>query len=64
LADRNGSGTARQRDGNRAAAGLCLEAGKAVLCEKILTVNAAEAKELVALAWDRGCFLLTSPPHG
>jgi predicted dehydrogenase len=43
---------------HRAAAGLCLEAGKAVLCEKAFTLNAAEAKELVALARDRGCFLM------
>ncbi|MCX4822692.1 Gfo/Idh/MocA family oxidoreductase [Streptomyces sp. NBC_01142] len=43
---------------HRAAAGLCLEAGKAVLCEKAFTLNAAEAAELVALARDRGRFLM------
>jgi predicted dehydrogenase len=35
---------------HRAAAGLCLQAGRAVLCEKAFTVNAAEARELVDLA--------------
>ncbi|MCX4509403.1 Gfo/Idh/MocA family oxidoreductase [Streptomyces sp. NBC_01619] len=43
---------------HRAAAGLCLEAGKAVLCEKAFTLNAAEAAELVALARSRGLFLM------
>ncbi|MFI0925522.1 Gfo/Idh/MocA family protein [Streptomyces sp. NPDC021012] len=43
---------------HRAAAGLALEAGKAVLCEKALTLNAREAEELVALARDRGLFLM------
>ncbi|MFE5730904.1 Gfo/Idh/MocA family protein [Streptomyces sp. NPDC056528] len=43
---------------HRAAAGLALEAGKAVLCEKALTLNAREAAELVALARDRGLFLM------
>jgi len=37
---------------------ICLEAGKAVLVEKPLTVTAAEAEELVALAGDRGLFLM------
>ncbi|MFI1399211.1 Gfo/Idh/MocA family protein [Streptomyces sp. NPDC020681] len=43
---------------HRTAAGLCLEAGKAVLCEKAFTLNAAEAEELVALSRDRGRFLM------
>ncbi|MEU3301026.1 Gfo/Idh/MocA family oxidoreductase [Streptomyces sp. NPDC006678] len=43
---------------HRAAAGLCLEAGKAVLCEKAFTLNTAEAAELVALARSRGLFLM------
>ncbi|MFG3035716.1 MULTISPECIES: Gfo/Idh/MocA family protein [unclassified Streptomyces] len=43
---------------HREAAGLALRAGKAVLCEKALTLNAREAEELVALARDRGLFLM------
>jgi len=43
---------------HRAAAGLCLEAGKAVLCEKALTLNSREARELVGLARERGLFLM------
>ncbi|CUM41755.1 putative oxidoreductase [Streptomyces venezuelae] len=43
---------------HREAAGLALEAGKAVLCEKALTLNAREAEELVALSRDRGLFLM------
>ncbi|MET9374950.1 Gfo/Idh/MocA family oxidoreductase [Streptomyces sp. NPDC002992] len=43
---------------HRAAAGLALEAGKAVLCEKAFTLNAREAEELVTLARDRGLFLM------
>ncbi|MFC8271209.1 Gfo/Idh/MocA family protein [Streptomyces sp. NPDC057271] len=43
---------------HREAAGLALEAGKPVLCEKALTLNAREAEELVALARDRGLFLM------
>ncbi|MET9619467.1 Gfo/Idh/MocA family oxidoreductase [Streptomyces sp. NPDC006464] len=43
---------------HRAAAGLALEAGKAVLCEKAFTIDAVEAEELVALARDRGLFLM------
>ena len=37
---------------------LCLGAGKAVLCEKPFTVNAAEAERVVGLARDRGLFLM------
>ena len=35
-----------------------LEAGKPVLCEKSLTVNAAQAEEVVALARSKGLFLM------
>jgi predicted dehydrogenase len=37
---------------------LCLRAAKAVLCEKPFTVNAAEARRLVALARERDLFLM------
>jgi predicted dehydrogenase len=37
---------------------LCLRAGKAVLCEKPLTVNAREAEEVIALARRNGVFLM------
>ena len=40
------------------AATVCLEAGKAVLCEKPLTLNLAQARELVALARRRRVFLM------
>ncbi|MGW3955933.1 Gfo/Idh/MocA family protein [Streptomyces sp. NPDC004752] len=43
---------------HRAAAGLCLEAGRNVLCEKAFTLTAREAEELVALARARGRFLM------
>ncbi|MFE9660183.1 Gfo/Idh/MocA family oxidoreductase [Streptomyces sp. NPDC005955] len=43
---------------HRTAAGLCLEAGRSVLCEKAFTLNTAEAAELVALARARGLFLM------
>ncbi|NUS09902.1 MAG: Gfo/Idh/MocA family oxidoreductase [Streptomyces sp.] len=43
---------------HREAAGLCLEAGRAVLCEKALTLNSREARELVDIARDRGLFLM------
>ncbi|WP_371671909.1 Gfo/Idh/MocA family oxidoreductase [Streptomyces sp. NBC_00289] len=43
---------------HRQAAGLCLEAGRNVLCEKAFTLNAREAGELVALARGRGSFLM------
>jgi predicted dehydrogenase len=37
---------------------LCLEAGKAVLCEKPFTVNAAEAERVVGIAREKGLFLM------
>ena len=37
---------------------LCLNAGKAVLCEKPFTVNAVEAERVVELARDNGLFLM------
>lgn len=37
---------------------MCLEAGKPVLCEKSLTVNAAQAKEAVRLAREKKLFLM------
>lgn len=43
---------------HRAAAGLCLDAGRNVLCEKAFTLNAREAEELVALARDHDRFLM------
>lgn len=43
---------------HREAAGLALEAGKHVLCEKAFTINAREARELVDLARERGLFLM------
>ncbi|GGJ57720.1 Gfo/Idh/MocA family protein [Streptomyces brasiliensis] len=43
---------------HRAAAGLCLEAGRNVLCEKAFTLNSREAEELVALAKDHDSFLM------
>ena len=41
-----------------ASARACLEAGKAVLVEKPLTVTAAETESLIALARDRNAFLM------
>ncbi|MDX2644843.1 Gfo/Idh/MocA family oxidoreductase [Streptomyces sp. PA03-1a] len=43
---------------HRVAAGLCLRAGRSVLCEKPFTVNAVEARELADLAKARGLFLM------
>ncbi|GHE68410.1 Gfo/Idh/MocA family protein [Streptomyces capitiformicae] len=43
---------------HRAAAGMCLEAGRNVLCEKPFTLNVREAEELVGLARERGRFLM------
>lgn len=37
---------------------LCLEAGKAVICEKPFTLNAAQSRDLVALARERRLFLM------
>jgi predicted dehydrogenase len=37
---------------------MLLEAGKPVLCEKAITLNAAQAEELVALARERDLFLM------
>jgi predicted dehydrogenase len=37
---------------------LCLHAGKAVLCEKPLTINARQAEEVVALARQKQVFLM------
>ncbi|MCY3551703.1 MAG: Gfo/Idh/MocA family oxidoreductase [Candidatus Poribacteria bacterium] len=37
---------------------LCLEAGKAVLCEKPLTVDAEQAQEMIACARERKQFLM------
>ena len=37
---------------------LCLKAGKAVICEKPFTMNAAEARRLAELARERGLFLM------
>ena len=37
---------------------LCLNAGKHVLCEKPITVNAAQARECMALAKEKGLFLM------
>jgi predicted dehydrogenase len=40
------------------AARLCLEAGKAVLCEKPLTLDLASAQDLVTVAREHGAFLM------
>ena len=37
---------------------LCLKAGKAVLCEKPFTINAAEAEAVIRVARNRGVFLM------
>jgi len=37
---------------------LCLNAGKAVLCEKPFAINAAEAQEMIAVAREKGVFLM------
>ncbi|MEU0443807.1 Gfo/Idh/MocA family oxidoreductase [Streptomyces sp. NPDC006186] len=43
---------------HRAAAGLMLEGGRHVLCEKPFTLNVHQAEELVALAREHGRFLM------
>ncbi|WP_434617981.1 Gfo/Idh/MocA family protein [Arthrobacter sp. A5] len=43
---------------HHAVAKAALEAGKHVLCEKALTINAREAAELIGLARERGLFLM------
>jgi predicted dehydrogenase len=43
---------------HHAATRLCLEAGRAVLCEKPFTLNGGEAIDLVGLARERGVFLM------
>ncbi|MEU8891082.1 Gfo/Idh/MocA family oxidoreductase [Streptomyces sp. NPDC048442] len=43
---------------HRAAAGMCLEAGRAVLCEKSFTLNAPEAAELIGIARTHDRFLM------
>jgi predicted dehydrogenase len=44
--------------GHHAATRLALEAGKPVLCEKVFTINQAEAADLVALARSKQLFLM------
>ncbi|MFD5097929.1 Gfo/Idh/MocA family protein [Streptomyces albidochromogenes] len=43
---------------HRAAAALCLEAGRNVLCEKAFTLNSRQARELVAVARRHDRFLM------
>ncbi|MCM6775318.1 Gfo/Idh/MocA family oxidoreductase [Nocardia sp. CDC159] len=43
---------------HHAASALCLEAGKAVLCEKPLTLDAERGADLVRIARDAGVFLM------
>ncbi|XP_003465577.1 trans-1,2-dihydrobenzene-1,2-diol dehydrogenase isoform X2 [Cavia porcellus] len=47
-----------QHPQHKAAVLMCLAAGKAVLCEKPMGVNAAEVREMVAEARSRGLFLM------
>ena len=37
---------------------LCLNHGRHVLCEKAFTINAAQAREVISLAKEKGCFLM------
>jgi predicted dehydrogenase len=43
---------------HHAASALCLDAGKAVLCEKPLTLDAAQAEDLIRRAQARGVFFM------
>ncbi len=43
---------------HRANSMMCLQAGKAVLCEKPFAINAAEAEEVINLAREKGRFLM------
>lgn len=43
---------------HHAATRLCLEAGKAVLCEKPFTLDLATTQDLITLAGERGLFLM------
>ncbi|MEV7005895.1 Gfo/Idh/MocA family oxidoreductase [Streptosporangium sp. NPDC051022] len=49
---------ANTQNAHREAVLTCLKAGKAVLCEKAFTLNAAEAAELVDVAAEHGLFLM------
>jgi predicted dehydrogenase len=49
---------ATPHSGHHAASRLCLDAGKAVLCEKAFTMTAAEAEDLVATARAKRLFLM------
>ncbi len=44
---------------------MCLRAGKAVLCEKALTINARETEEMIRVAREENIFLMEAmiPPH-
>lgn len=37
---------------------LCLSRGKHVMCEKAFTINAAQAREVIGMAKEKGCFLM------
>jgi predicted dehydrogenase len=49
---------ARHTRSTRKTACLCLQAGKAVLCEKPFAINAVEAGEVIALVRKKGLFLI------
>ena len=44
---------------------MCMRAGKAVLCEKALTINARETEEMIWVAREENVFLMEAmiPPH-